>query len=157
MLPLPLGPHAQAFQSKLDAAAEAAGLRLRRLDKKGERALVFAQRKLWEQQAGGAPDASTLLTLAVPLLLARQHGRAVNLPGRALAAAVDLLRAGGHLPDEACQLLADFHAAVVEQLKLQAGGDAAARDAVEAQLQALVPRLQALLAGGGAADAGGDA
>lgn len=119
---------------------------------------MFAQRKLWEVQAGAAPDASTLLALAVPLLLARHAGRAVSLPGRALAAGVELLRAGGQLPQDACQLLADFHAAVVEQLKLQAGGEeAAAQQAqVAAQLEGLVPRVRALLAAGGDKE-GGDA
>lgn len=151
----------QAFQSELDAAAEAAGLRLRRLDKKAERALVFQQRKVWEQQAAAAPDASTLLALAVPLLLARQHGRVVSLPGRALAPAVELLRVGGQLPEDACQLLADFHSAVVEQLKLQSGGGGGeAAIAVAAQLEELLPRVRVLAATGGAASgeaAGGDA
>ncbi len=144
-------PPPQTFQPELDAAAEAAGLRLRRLDKKAERSLVFAQRKLWEQQAAAAPDASTLLALAVPLLLARHAGRAVSLPGRALSAGVELLRAGGQLPEDACQLLADFHASVVEQLKLQSGGEGAAdkQGEVAERLEAMVPRVRALLAGGG--------
>lgn len=146
----------QAFQSELDAAVEAAGLRLRRLDKKAERALVFAQRKLWEQQAAAETDASTLLALAVPLLLARQHGRVVSLPGRALAPAVELLRAGGHLPEASCQLLADFHAAVVEQLKLAGGGSEEARGEVEERLERLAPGVRALAAADGGAS-GGDA
>lgn len=154
----PFPPHLQAFQPELDAAAEAAGLRLRRLDKKAERSLVFAQRKLWEQQATAAPDASTLLALAVPLLLARHAGRAVSLPGRALAAGVELLRAGEQLPEDACQLLADFHGAVVEQLKLQSGGEEAAdkQGEVAERLEGMVPRVRTLLAGSGDKE-GGDA
>ena len=144
----------QPFQAELEAAAEAAGLRLRRLDKKGERSLVFAQRKAWDAAAASADDPSSLLALAVPALLARQHGRLVSLPGRALAPAVDRLR-GGSLPEEACQLLADFHAAVVEHLKAASGGEAGAEAADEAArtLEQLAPRVNALLAG----DAGGDA
>lgn len=150
----------QPFQGELEAAAEAAGLRLRRLDKKGERALVFAQRKAWEAAAASAADPSALLALVVPLLLARQHGRLVSLPGRALAAGVEALRSGaGALPEEGCQTLADFHAAVVEQLKLQSGAgeeeeEEEARDEVERQLEELMPRVQALAAGGEAAAAG---
>lgn len=147
----------QAFQVELEAAAEAAGLRLRRLDKKAERSLVFAQRKAWEAAAAAAADPSALLALVVPLLLARQHGRLVSLPGRALAAGVDALRSGaGALPEEACQLLSDFHSAVVEQLKLQsAGGEAEEVDELARQLEELAPRVRALAVGG--SETAGDA
>ncbi|EFN57486.1 hypothetical protein CHLNCDRAFT_143015 [Chlorella variabilis] len=150
------GSSLEQFQSELDAAAEAAGLRLRRLDKRTERTLVFAQRKLWESQAAAAPDASTLLMLVVPLLLARQHGRAVSLPGRAVSAALDLLQ-GGQLPQDSLQLLADFHAAVVDQLKLQSGGrDEEARDEATQKLERLMPHVWELAAAGGGG-AGGEA
>jgi len=48
-------------------------------------------------------------------------------------------------------LLADFHASVVEQLKLQSGGEGAAdkQGEVAERLEAMVPRVRALLAGGG--------
>ncbi|KAL4425678.1 hypothetical protein ABPG75_009694 [Micractinium tetrahymenae] len=151
------GGSVEAFQAELEAAAEAAGLRLRRLDKKAERSLVFAQRKAWEAAATAAADPSALLALAVPLLLARQHGRLVSLPGRALGAGLEALRSGpGALPEEACQLLSDFHAAVVEQLKLQSGGGGAEEaDELARQLEELMPRIRALAVGGG--EAAGDA
>jgi hypothetical protein len=136
----------QVFTSELDAAVEAAGLRLRRLDKRSERALVFTQRKAWEAQVASAGDASTLV---VPLLLARQHGRLVSLPGRALGAAVELLRYEKSLPEEGCALLAEFHTAVVEQLKLQSGGGGGSgeeQDVAAAALEQLVPRVRALVA-----------
>lgn len=150
-------PALQAFQAELEATCEAAGLRLRRLDKKAERSLVFAQRKAWEAAATVAADPSALLALAVPLLLARQHGRLVSLPGRALGAGVEALRSGaGALPEEACQLLFDFHSAVVEQLKLQSGdGGAEEADELARQLEELTPRVRALAVGGG--EAAGDA
>lgn len=114
---------------------------------------MFAQRKAWETAAAAAADPSALLALVVPLLLARQHGRLVSLPGRALAAGVDALRSGtGALPEEDCQLLSDFHSAVVEQLKLQSGGgEAEEADEQARQLETLVPRVRALAAGGGEA------
>jgi hypothetical protein len=158
--PNPL-PSSQLFQIEFMAAVEAAGMRMRKLDKRSERALVFAQRKLWEAQAAAATDASTLLMLVLPLLIARQHGRVVSLPGRALSAAIDVLQ-GGQLPQEALQLLSDFHAAVVEQLKLQSGGgggggDEGASSEVEAKLVAMLPRVHELAAtgseGGGGAEA----
>ncbi|KAI3438673.1 hypothetical protein D9Q98_001094 [Chlorella vulgaris] len=153
------GSSLELFQTEFLAAVEAAGMRMRKLDKRSERALVFAQRKLWEVQAAAATDASTLLMLVLPLLIARQHGRVVSLPGRALSAAIDVLQ-GGQLPQEALQLLSDFHAAVVEQLKLQSGsggGDEGASGEVEAKLAAMLPRVHDLAATGGEGGGGAEA
>ena len=135
------------FLSEFGAAAEAAGLRLRGADKRGERAAVFALRKALEAQAAAAADPAALLALAVPCLLARHAGRAVSLPGRALAAGVDRLR--GDLGEEGHALLSSFADAVVAQLR--GGGEAE----VGAQLAELTPRVRALVAapGGAAADA----
>jgi hypothetical protein len=156
--PAAFGPRftLQRFQSELEAAAEAAGLRLRRLDKRTERGLVFAQRKAWEAAAAGARDASALLALAVPLLIARQCGRAVSLPGRALGAGLDVLQVA-QLPHDSLQLLSDFHAAVVEQLRLQSGDDDEARDEAERRVERLMPRVRELAEGGGGAEGGGEA
>ena len=151
---MPLYPAVQQFQTELEAAMEAVGLRLRRPDKRSLRSLVFAQRKHWEAQVAAATDAPTLLANVVPLLLARQHGRAVNLPGRALSAALDLLQ-GGQLPEDTLQLLNDFHAAVVEQLKLQSGaGDQEFADEVTLTIERLMPRIRELAASGGGGETG---
>jgi len=57
----------------------------------------------------------------VPLLVAQKRGVAVNLPGRALAAAVRVLHKDG-LSEEESKVLEDFHAAVVEHLRAAGKG-----------------------------------
>ena len=65
----------QAFESEFNAAAEAAGLRLRKLDKKAERGRVAEQQRAWQAQLVAEEDPSAALLLLVPCLLARQQGR----------------------------------------------------------------------------------
>lgn len=152
-----ISPALQEFMVELGAAAEAAGLRLRRPDKKAERAWVAAHRAALAAQAAAAADPSGVLAAAVPALLARATARAVSLPGRALAAAVEKLRE--HLPEEAHALLVDFHAAVVESLRSSAGegsgGGGEAAGVLAARLAEMQPRVQALLevSGGDGAEA----
>lgn len=137
--------HLQDFLAELQAAAGAAGLRLRKLDKKAERAWVAAHQRVLVSQAAQAADPGTLLAAAVPCLVARHQDRAVSLPGRALAAAVEKLQ--GDLPEEAHQLLVDFHGAVVEQLRVQSEAAAGGSDGgeLDAKLQAMVPSVRDLL------------
>jgi hypothetical protein len=63
--------------SALEAAAEAGGLWLQRLDKKAERALVFAQRKALEGAVNEAGDGAALLAAGVPLLVIKHMGRCI--------------------------------------------------------------------------------
>ena len=58
----------QAFQGALEAAAEATGLMLRRLDRKGEKAALAEQRRTWEAELDATTDPPTALALALPLL-----------------------------------------------------------------------------------------
>ncbi len=53
---------------------------------------------------------------------AQSWGRAVIVPGRALAGVVELLRGQSGLPPDAHQLLVDFHADVVQLLTSEGAG-----------------------------------
>lgn len=83
----------------------------------------------------------------------------MSLPGRALGPAVERLREC--LPEEGAALLADLHAAVVQQLKGQGGEGAAGGEGGGEALAALVAasrqRLVAAESRGAAAGAHGDA
>lgn len=129
------------FINAMERASEAVGLRLKRLDRKSEGPLVQAQLTALKSQAEEAADAPTLLAAAVPLLVAKLKGRAVSLPGRALAAAVELLRE--ELEEDQHAALAEFHAAVVDNLKAAGDGDALAE--VRSKLESLEPKVRALI------------
>jgi len=112
------------FIAELEKAAEtAAGVWLKKLDKKAEKQLVFEHWKsLEEKMVDEEQDGAAVLALLVPMLVGKVHGRAVSLPGRALSAAVEKLK--GDLPVDQHALLIKFHGAVVELLKGGEGGDA---------------------------------
>lgn len=61
----------QEFQESLEEAAEAAGLRLKKLDKKGERALVHSYRQTLQRQLASETDPAAALAFAIPLLIAQ--------------------------------------------------------------------------------------
>jgi hypothetical protein len=111
------------FIAELEKAAEtAAGVWLKKLDKKAEKQLVFAHWKgLEEKMVDEEQDGAAALALLVPMVVGKMHGRAVSLPGRALSAAVEKLKED--LPADQHALLVKFHGAVVELLKGGEGGD----------------------------------
>ncbi|GAB4816872.1 hypothetical protein N2152v2_003918 [Parachlorella kessleri] len=146
------GSSLEAFVSEFDAAAEAAGLRLRKLDKKAERSRVAEQQRAWQAQLAAEGDPSAALLLLVPCLLAKHEGRVVSLPGRALGAAVERLKPS--LPEHSYTLLSDFHSAVVEQLKVQGQEQEGSRGSE--QLQLLMEAAKQLAAEGGARENTGD-
>ena len=129
------------FMTTLEAAGEAVGLRLKRLDKKTEVALVQGQLAALRSQAEGAGNGPTLLAVAVPLLISKYRGRCVSLPGKALPDAVEVLRSD--LDEEQHAVLVEYHAAVVESLR--ESGDGAGDGGVSAKLESLEPRIRALL------------
>jgi hypothetical protein len=61
----------QEVHAAVEEAAEAAGLRPRRLDKKLERQLVHQHRKALEAQLAREADPAAALSLVVPLLVAQ--------------------------------------------------------------------------------------
>lgn len=77
--------------------------------------------------------------------------RAVSLPGRALGAAVEKLKS--QLPEEQYAVLADFHAAVVQQLRSQGGegsggGDVGGEEGGAGRVQELMGAARHLVAAG---------
>jgi hypothetical protein len=91
-----------AFDSALEAVVKESGLRLKKLDKKAERALLFAYRKGLAAQVEDETDPVALLPKVVALLFVQVHSRALQAPGRAMAAAVTRLK-----------VFVQFHSAVI--------------------------------------------
>ena len=57
--------------SALEEAAGVAGVRLRRLDKKGEKAVLHSERQALEKQLQSEEEPAVELSLAIPLLVQR--------------------------------------------------------------------------------------
>jgi hypothetical protein len=127
---------ASEFATTMDTAAEAVGLRLRKLDKKTEIPLVQGQIATLKTQVEEASDAPTLLAGVVPLLFAKHRNRCLSVPGRALAATVESL--ADVLDEEQHTALVEFHAAVVESLKGADGGVAEKLESLEPNIRSLV-------------------
>lgn len=64
----------QALVRALEEAAEAAGLRLKPLDRKAEKAALASQRAALKTQLQGEQDPAAALSLAVPLLVMQVRG-----------------------------------------------------------------------------------
>ena len=79
--------HVQPALEALQRAAEAAGLQLRKLDKKAEKSLVQDHRNALEEKLKSQEDPAEALSLVVPLLvtqvvlnLVSQHLHATSAP-----------------------------------------------------------------------------
>ncbi|BDA42327.1 E3 UFM1-protein ligase 1 homolog [Coccomyxa sp. Obi] len=130
--------NAQDLVRAVEEAASAAGVRLRPLDKKAEKAALQVQRQALQANLSQESDPAVALSLAVPLLVMQVHGCAVSVPGRALSGVIEGLKGG--LSEETYDLLFNFHADVVNMLK---SGDGAQ----SAQLQEKLPLLVAAALG----------
>lgn len=132
---------AQDFVGKLEAAAQECGIRLKRLDKKSEKAACTAHKArllalLHDEQAPAA-----VLALVLPLLVLRSCHKLLSISGRAIGGVLALL--GGKLEPEQHALVQQFHELVVDSLKTAAAG-AAEGAASSEQLQTLLPQVKAL-------------
>jgi hypothetical protein len=139
----------QDFVSKLEAASQQCGIRLKRLDKKSEKAACTAHkaRLLGLLQDEQAPAA--VLALVLPLLALKTSNKLVSIPGRAIGGVLALLQS--KLEAEQHSLVQQFHELVVDSLKsAAAGGEASAGPE---QLQTLIPHVKALAGVEGAAGA----
>lgn len=141
--------NAQALLDAVEAAAEAGGQRLRRLDKKAERREVHNHVKALEEALEREEAPPAALSLAVPLLAAKVWGRAVSLPGRALSPVIERLKGAGMVEADAAAL-ADFQSKVVASLS--GGGDA---EEVGQQLAVALPGLKHLAGIGVSGGTGG--
>ncbi|KAL3152351.1 hypothetical protein ABBQ32_001414 [Trebouxia sp. C0010 RCD-2024] len=106
---------AQSAQQATQAAAEAVGLRLKPLDKKAEKALVQAQQDDLQAQLADHTDPAAVLSLVVPLLVMQVRGKAITVPGRALAGIIAGLRTS--LESDSFELLQSYHQLVVNHLR----------------------------------------
>lgn len=131
---------ASEFLILMEKAADAVGLRLKKLDKKLEVSLVQGHIATLKSQAEEANDAPTLLAAVVPLLFAKYRNRCLSVPGRALAATVESL--ADFIDEEQHKALVEFHAAVVESLK---GANGEGSGGVKERLELLEPRIRALV------------
>ena len=148
----------QALLVQLEAAAAECGMRLRRLEKKSEKALLTAQRARLLGALESETSPAAALALALPLLAAKAAGRLVNAPGRAISGVLAALRPS--MSEADADLVQRFHAAVVDSLRAHAGrGDEAggggnssdSGDPVasqQQQLDDLLPQLKAAVMGG---------
>jgi hypothetical protein len=141
---------AQDFVGKLEAAAQECGIRLKRLDKKSEKAACTAHKArllalLHDEQAPAA-----VLALVLPLLVLKSCHKLMSIPGRAIGGVLALL--GGKLEPEQHALVQQFHELVVDSLKAAAAGGSEGAASSE-QLQALVSQVKALAGGEGGAPA----
>ncbi|KAI8468856.1 MAG: hypothetical protein J3K34DRAFT_294179 [Monoraphidium minutum] len=136
---------AQEVADALEAAAAECGLRLRRLDKKAEKAALAAAKGRLVALLADEPDPAAALALALPLLHLKATGRLLSVPGRAMGPVLQRLK--GQLPDEGFAAAQAFLEDVVESLKQQGGGGGG--EAAGARLAEALPRLKALAGSGG--------
>lgn len=142
----------QDFVSKLEAAAMECGIRLKRLDKKSEKAACSAQKAKLLQLLHDEQAPAAVLALVLPLLVLKSCNKLMNIPGRAIGGVLALLQ--GQLEEEQHALVQQFHKRVVESLKAASAGGEGSGDAESQQsMQALVSQVKQLAGVEGAAAA----
>lgn len=122
-----------ALEEAVLALAAEGGVRLKRLDKKAEKAALAAHRAALAAQLDAASSPADALLVAVPLAVADAAGLAVALPGKLLGPAIEKLAGGGGggegggegaaaagggaLPEGRVAFLKEYCAACVEALQ----------------------------------------
>lgn len=134
---------AQDFVSKLESAAQECGIRLKRLDKKSEKAACTVQKARLLQLLHAEETPAAVLALVLPLLVLKSCNRLMSIPGRAIGGVLVMLE--GNMQPEQHALIQQFHQLVVDSLKAAAAGDgASANGGVGEQLAGLVPQVKVL-------------
>ncbi|CAH8356537.1 unnamed protein product [Eruca vesicaria subsp. sativa] len=110
------GKRVDAFMTTFRDLAEESGLVLKKLDKKLERTLLHAYRKDLTSQVSTESDPVALLAKVVSLLYIKTHNKALQAPGRAIAAAISHLK--DKLDESAFKTLSEYHTATVTLLAL---------------------------------------
>jgi hypothetical protein len=86
------GKRVDTFMVTFRDLAEESGLVLKKLDKKLERTLLHSYRKDLISQVSTESDPIALLAKVVSLLFIKIHNKALQAPGRAIAAAISHLK-----------------------------------------------------------------
>ncbi|CAF1708813.1 E3 UFM1-protein ligase 1 homolog [Brassica napus] len=110
------GKRVDAFMTTFRDLAEESGLVLKKLDKKLERTLLHAYRKDLISQVSTESDPVALLAKVVSLLYIKAHNKALQAPGRAIAAAISHLK--DKLDESTYKTLTDYQTATVTLLTL---------------------------------------
>ncbi|KAL1215011.1 putative E3 UFM1-protein ligase 1 [Cardamine amara subsp. amara] len=110
------GKRVDTFMITFRDMAEESGLVLKKLDKKLERTLLHSYRKDLISQVSTESDPVALLAKVVSLLYIKVHNKALQAPGRAIAAAISHLK--DKLDESAYKTLTDYQTATVTLLAL---------------------------------------
>jgi hypothetical protein len=110
------GKRVDTFMVTFRDLAEESGLVLKKLDKKLERTLLHSYRKDLISQVSTESDPIALLAKVVSLLFIKIHNKALQAPGRAIAAAISHLKE--KLDESAYKTLTDYQTATVTLLAL---------------------------------------
>ncbi|KAG0621526.1 hypothetical protein M758_3G026500 [Ceratodon purpureus] len=143
------GKNVDAFERAFEAVVTESGLRLKKLDKKSERALLFSYRKGLASQVEDETDSVALLPKVVGLLFVQVHSRALQAPGRAVSAAI--LRLKGTIADDLFEVLMEYHKCTVQLLSLQAATNSEENDTSnevttkQEGLENLIPKLKSIV------------
>ncbi|CAI5478312.1 unnamed protein product, partial [Closterium sp. Yama58-4] len=115
------GREVEAVLPPMEEVAEKdLGIRLKRPDKKAERALLFSMKKSLQLQLEAEEDAVAALPLIVALLFMQAHNKALQAPGRALSAVISHLKPS--LAPQDFSSLSALHSAVVAAIGKRAAG-----------------------------------
>lgn len=138
------------FDLALQEVAEECGLRLKKLDKKAERALLLSYRKGLTSEIEKESDPVALLPKVVALLFAQVFNKALQAPGRTIAAAINRLQNG--ISNAAYTTLLEYQSATVALLSMMStstpGGTDCTFDRMEEkreQLESQMPKLKGIV------------
>ncbi|KAG7559858.1 E3 UFM1-protein ligase 1 [Arabidopsis thaliana x Arabidopsis arenosa] len=120
------GKRVDTFMITFRDLAEESGLVLKKLDKKLERTLLHSYRKDLISQVSTESDPVALLAKVVSLLFIKIHNKALQAPGRAIAAAISHLK--DKLDESAYKTLTDYQTATVTLLALMSASSGEEHD-----------------------------
>ncbi|XP_010426061.1 PREDICTED: E3 UFM1-protein ligase 1 homolog [Camelina sativa] len=120
------GKRVDTFMITFRDLAEESGLVLKKLDKKLERTLLHSYRKDLTSQVSTESDPVALLAKVVSLLFIKIHSKALQAPGRAVAAAISHLK--DKLDESAYKTLTDYQTATVTLLALMSASSGEEHD-----------------------------